>query len=557
MCRRDGRPIRDGSLPHQPMKSWFLRPCAALVFVATLLAARADESDLENLQTRAEAGDAAAMAALAEHYRDEVGGEEQAVRWYRRAAERGQADAQLELGIILRDGRGTTADPEEAFQWLLKAAEQGRPYAMTLVAASYAEGEVVKKNLVQALRWYRAAAEKGDSQAAFDAGAMLADGRGTKRDPVEATKWLTVAAQADISAAREKLAQLAADETKQSAAPPAAAAEEIRRLEAAVARGDTAAMLSLAERYEKGAGVRQSELLASQLRYRARHSSVFSGKDLPELKTAKAAAPAPAAPADAPKTADDFYGACQIMSHLSLSTTKTDKERAAMWDDALESLKRAVAIAETGNPETKYRLALVLAQGALGIPKDEVRARVLLTAASDAGFAQARLDHAQALLTGALGFTADAKRGLALLLSVVDKAEEQHPETKHFVAMILFQGAYGVPADRARAIRLLEDAAKWGVPASQIELGRALLAGVPPELPADPARGIELLKRCANQGVPQAMALLGEIYERGVGTAADPAEAQRWYASAVNAGFRAAEAGRDRMAAKVRGAAKH
>lgn len=544
------------------MKIYPWRLSAAFVFVATVLACRADEIDVPKLEAQAESGDVKAMVALAEHYRDTIndedGNERQALRWYRRAAEKGDASAQLELGLILRDGRGVTADPEEALQWLLKSAGQGQRYAMFVVAGAYAEGAMVGKDSAQALRWYRAAAEKGDADAAYEAGAMLADGRGAKRDPAEALKWLTLAAQADHTGAREKLAQLTAAEQKPTAAPAPDATAEIRRLEAAVARGDTAAMLTLAARYEKGLGVRQNELLASQLRYRARKASAFSGKDPLETKSAQAAAATTTpAPADAPKTADDFFGAYQTMGRLSLTAAKNEKQRVDMQSDAFESLKRAVAIAETGKPETKYRLALVLAQGALGIPKDEARARTLLEAASDAGFAQARLDHAQALMSGALGFKADAKRGLALLLSVTDKAEEQHPEAQHVVAMILFNGAYGVPADRARAVRLLEYAAKWGVVASQIELGRALLTGAPPELPADPTRGIDLLRRASQQGVPQAAALLGEIYERGVGVAPDPAEAQSWYAAAVNAGFSAAQAGRDRMAAKVRAGEKH
>lgn len=50
----------------------------------------------------------------------------EAVRWIRRAAEHGHALAQLNLGIMYRDGRrGLTRDLEQARRWLALAAAQG------------------------------------------------------------------------------------------------------------------------------------------------------------------------------------------------------------------------------------------------------------------------------------------------------------------------------------------------------------------------------------------------------------------------------------------------
>ena len=49
----------------------------------------------------------------------------EAVKWYRKAAEQGYADAQYELGICYRDGYGVAQDKIEGVKWLKKAAKNG------------------------------------------------------------------------------------------------------------------------------------------------------------------------------------------------------------------------------------------------------------------------------------------------------------------------------------------------------------------------------------------------------------------------------------------------
>lgn len=183
----------------------------------------------------------------------------------------------------------------------------------------------------------------------------------------------------------------------------------------------------------------------------------------------------------------------------------------------------------------------------LRLPKDPERGRKLLADAAKADFAPAKLDYARALQAGALGFSVDVAKGQALLAELVASAESTVPEARHQLAMILFQGATGVPADKARAVRLLEPCAAAGFAISELELGRALIAGLPPELPADPVRGIELLKRAASRGVPQAAALLGQAYEHGVGTAANSEEALAWYEKAAAGGVPEARVAVDRL----------
>ena len=51
--------------------------------------------------------------------------EEEAVKWYRKAAEQNDPDAQTNLGLMYAQGRGIARDYQEAMKWYVKAAEKG------------------------------------------------------------------------------------------------------------------------------------------------------------------------------------------------------------------------------------------------------------------------------------------------------------------------------------------------------------------------------------------------------------------------------------------------
>jgi TPR repeat protein len=52
-----------------------------------------------------------------------------AQRWYRRAANQGNADAQYVLGVWLSGGVAGITDPAEGYRWLLLAERQGHSNA--------------------------------------------------------------------------------------------------------------------------------------------------------------------------------------------------------------------------------------------------------------------------------------------------------------------------------------------------------------------------------------------------------------------------------------------
>ena len=89
----------------------------------------------------------------------------EAVRWYRKAAERGYIVAQNNLGVAYSEGQGVRQDYPEALRWYRKAAEQGFAAAQHNLGEMYYEGKGVHQNYTEALRWYLKAAEQGFSPA--------------------------------------------------------------------------------------------------------------------------------------------------------------------------------------------------------------------------------------------------------------------------------------------------------------------------------------------------------------------------------------------------------
>jgi TPR repeat protein len=57
--------------------------------------------------------------------------DQQAVAWYRKAAEQGLADARYSLGLAYENGRGVPQDNTQAIAWFRKAADQGVNAAKT------------------------------------------------------------------------------------------------------------------------------------------------------------------------------------------------------------------------------------------------------------------------------------------------------------------------------------------------------------------------------------------------------------------------------------------
>jgi TPR repeat protein len=88
--------------------------------------------------------------------------DEEAVKWFRMAADQDNAEAQYKLGVMLDHGWGSLEDPKEALIWYKRAATQGHAGAENNVGNFFRHGRGVPQDKEEAARWYRLAAAHGE-----------------------------------------------------------------------------------------------------------------------------------------------------------------------------------------------------------------------------------------------------------------------------------------------------------------------------------------------------------------------------------------------------------
>ena len=156
----------------------------------------------------------------------------EAAKWYRKAAERGHAMAQSQLGLMYLGGQGVPQDFAEAARWCRAAAESGVAEAQCQLGDMHIKGQGVPQDYIKAAEWCRKAAEQGNSMAQMLLGALYHNGQGVPRDYVQAQMWLTLAAAGfppSKTGSREKVASLRKIVAAKMTEPQIAQARDLAR----------------------------------------------------------------------------------------------------------------------------------------------------------------------------------------------------------------------------------------------------------------------------------------------------------------------------------------
>ena len=69
------------------------------------------------------------------------------------------------MGLFYMNGIGVDRDEDKAVEWLNKAAEQGNARAQVWIGGRYLNGTGVEKEEFEAVKWFRKAAEQGHKDA--------------------------------------------------------------------------------------------------------------------------------------------------------------------------------------------------------------------------------------------------------------------------------------------------------------------------------------------------------------------------------------------------------
>lgn len=141
---------------------------------------------------------------------------QEAARWYQKAADKNNADAQFALANAYSIGRGVPVDPKQALHWLTKAAGNGNVTAMMSLAGLYETGVGVARDPAKAADWTMRAANAGSVDAIYLYGVRLMLGDGVPKNERAATLWIERAAQRGNAAAALILGRSVGDGLKAS-----------------------------------------------------------------------------------------------------------------------------------------------------------------------------------------------------------------------------------------------------------------------------------------------------------------------------------------------------
>jgi uncharacterized protein len=169
---------------------------------------QANES-IADLRAKAEKGDANAQVNLGVRFLKGEGVPQdhaEAVKWFHKAAEQGNVGAQHNLGVIYFQGE----EYIKGMNWYLKAANKGFVASQLNLAMCYHKGEVVPQDHAEAVKWFRIAAEQGNAEAQYALGRAYCLGEGVPQDYTEAYVWLSLSA-ANGNANASKIRDIAAE----------------------------------------------------------------------------------------------------------------------------------------------------------------------------------------------------------------------------------------------------------------------------------------------------------------------------------------------------------
>ena len=177
-----------------------------------------------------------------------------AVKWYRKAAEQGLCTAQDSLGDCYYYGRGVDEDDAEAVKWYRKAAEQGLDTAQFSLGSCYDFGYGVDIDYIEAVKWYREAAEQGNAIAQSNLGVCYQNGKGVEKNAAEAVKWYRKAAEQGNAVAQSNLGVC----YRNGEGVEKNAVEAVKWYRKAVEQGSTDAQNGLGLCYQNGEGVERN-----------------------------------------------------------------------------------------------------------------------------------------------------------------------------------------------------------------------------------------------------------------------------------------------------------
>ena len=185
----------------------------------------------------------------------------QAFYWLNKASELGDADAWLTLGHSYILGDGVEKDFEKAAEFYQKSADAGNAEAMNNIGICYLNGEGVEENINLATYWFEKGANAGDEEAQYNIAISYRDNGDIKNS----FKYFKMSAENGYVSAYDGVGKCylkgeGTDRDEEKA---------VYWFEKGVENNDPHAMVSLADCYEYGYGVKRNTFREKELLLRA------------------------------------------------------------------------------------------------------------------------------------------------------------------------------------------------------------------------------------------------------------------------------------------------
>ncbi|EIE24098.1 HCP-like protein [Coccomyxa subellipsoidea C-169] len=199
------------------------------------------EQQVLHYQWFADLGSAEAQRALGQMLTQGVQRDpEQAFRYFRQAAEAGDADAMAHLGHMYANGVGVAASNESALDWFDRAARRNHPSGQYGLGYLHLSGYGVPKDAKKAFKYFTSASEQGHVESWFHLGVMHLNGWGTKANAQQALTFFNMASKLGHVLAQYNLAML---HLQGSAADKGGCTAALELLKKIAERGPWAAVL--------------------------------------------------------------------------------------------------------------------------------------------------------------------------------------------------------------------------------------------------------------------------------------------------------------------------
>ena len=491
----------------------------------------------------------------------------QAVHWFRKAAEMGNAEGQVNLGYAYQYSRGIEQDYDKALYWYQKAANQGYPNGQLRMGFAYEEGYLVKQDYKKALYWYRKAYDQGHARSTYRLGLMYENGYGVEKSYKEAVSYYTKSAEKGYADAQQNLGRMyqygrgveidnqkafewykkSADQDNEYGQYRLAncynngscteqdyekAAYWYRK---AADQGDDDAQNMLGRLYRNGRGLPKDHEKAVYWFRKAAEQDHADAQD----SLGRAYKFGEGVIKDEKRAFDLFIEAAEKgnqYAQLNLGNAydkgmgiKQDYEKAVSW------FKKS---ADQGNHAAQNNLGTMYLHGK-GVELDYKKAFYWYMKSAKQGDDIAQNNIADSYYHGR-GVEQDYEKAFEWYMKVAENEKSVNCGCGRKRVAYMYEHGEGVPQDHKKAIEWYRSGAEQGNPSAQVAFG--LMHSNGRLVPQDGEKAAYWYRKAAEQGDSTGQNNLGWLYEIGRGVEQDHEIAANWYRKAAEQGAAYAQA---------------